>query len=88
MNVSTIDFEGKQLLSVMVDPSRYLFDANTGGLLSWQIMMADGNVRDMLFCHEMCDNNYMSHASFNMRTMSDSGIIDVLDETLSLKNFI
>lgn len=86
MNVATIDFEGKQLISVVVEPSRYFFDANTGGLLSWQIMMADGNVRDMLFCQEMCNRNYISHASFNIKTASNYGILDVADETLSLKN--
>lgn len=88
MKVSTVNFEGKHLISAVSESSRYLFDPDSGGLLSWQIIMADGNVRDVLFCPETHDMYHVSRPVFNTKAVVDSKMIDLANETLSLKDIV
>lgn len=52
MDISEQKYADKNLLIADIFSSKYIFDKNTGGILSWQITMADDSIRDIFFFEE------------------------------------
>ena len=52
MDISEQKYADKDLLIADIFPSKYIFDKNTGNILSWQITMADDSIRDIFFFEE------------------------------------
>ena len=52
MDISEQKYADKRLLIADIFPSKYVFDKNTGEILSWQITMADDSIRDIFFFEE------------------------------------
>ncbi|MDR2778887.1 MAG: hypothetical protein LBB16_01190 [Puniceicoccales bacterium] len=77
MNVSELDFHGLKLLSADVLPSRYLFcPQEVARIISWQIIMADNSIRDVLFSEmngENSINDMGSKIFFNAKSMPLAG---------------
>ncbi|MDR1891060.1 MAG: hypothetical protein LBQ23_02655, partial [Puniceicoccales bacterium] len=77
MNVSELDFHGLKLLSADVSPSRYLFcPQDVARIISWQIVMADNSIRDVLFSEmdgEDSINDMGSKIFFNAKSMPLAG---------------
>ncbi|MDR0742018.1 MAG: hypothetical protein LBE98_00965 [Puniceicoccales bacterium] len=77
MNVSELDFHGLKLLSADVSPSRYLFcPQDIARIISWQIVMADNSIRDILFSEmdgEDSIGNIGSKIFFNAKSMPLAG---------------
>ena len=52
MDISEQKYADKNLLIADIFPSKYIFNKNTGNILSWQITMADDSIRDIFFFEE------------------------------------
>ena len=52
MDISEQKYADKNLLIADIFPSKYIFNKNTGEILSWQITMADDSIRDIFFFEE------------------------------------
>ncbi|MDR2776976.1 MAG: hypothetical protein LBB17_02955 [Puniceicoccales bacterium] len=77
MNVSELDFHGLKLLSADISPSRYLFcPQDVARIISWQIIMADDSIRDILFSEmdgEDSVGDIGSKIFFNAKSMPLAG---------------
>ncbi|MDR3144128.1 MAG: hypothetical protein LBT64_01345 [Puniceicoccales bacterium] len=89
MDISEVEFNNLKLLAANVTPSRYLFNpSDVAKLISWQIVMADNSVRDILFAEIGSGGNFKSVGSsirFNAKSMPISGFQDFDVETLKFK---
>ncbi|MDR2603401.1 MAG: hypothetical protein LBC11_02475 [Puniceicoccales bacterium] len=86
MNVSELDFHGLQLLSADISPSRYLFcPQDVARIISWQIIMADNSIRDILFSEmdgEDSVDDIGSKIFFNAKSMPLAGFDSLGIESL------
>ncbi|MDR1433076.1 MAG: hypothetical protein LBI61_01910 [Puniceicoccales bacterium] len=89
MDTGEIDYNGLKLLSAEVPPSRYLFcPEHAAKIISWQITMADGSVRDVLFSEMRGANDIESVGAkifFNAKSMPISGFQNFDIEDLPFK---
>ncbi|MDR1457379.1 MAG: hypothetical protein LBI47_00775 [Puniceicoccales bacterium] len=86
MNVSELDFHGLKLLSADISPSRYLFcPQDVARIISWQIVMADNSIRDILFSEvdgEDSIGDIGSKIFFNAKSMPLAGF-----DSLGIESF-
>lgn len=77
MDISEQEYADNQLLIADIFPSKYIFNKNTGEILSWQITMADDSIRDIFFFEEnsVQRNNSGCKVLFNI-TSVDGTICD------------
>jgi hypothetical protein len=89
MDVRDVSYGNWALLAADVSPSRYLFcPCDAAKMVSWQIVMADNSVRDVLFS-EISQKNPMesvgSRVFFNAKSVPISGFQDLGIEALEFK---
>ena len=77
MDISEQKYADKNLLIADIFPSKYIFNKNTGNILSWQITMADDSMRDIFFFEEglINGNNSGCKVLFNI-TSVDGTVCD------------
>ena len=84
MDISEQKYADKNLLIADIFPSKYIFNKNTGNILSWQITIADDSIRDIFFFEEnsVQGNNSGCKVLFNI-TSVDGTVCDSVrfDET-------
>ena len=77
MDISEQEYADKNLVIADIFPSKYIFNKNTGNILSWQITMADDSIRDIFFFEENSahGNNSGCKVLFNI-TSVDGTVCD------------
>ena len=77
MDISEQKYADKNLVIADIFPSKYIFNKNTGEILSWQITMADDSIHDIFFFEEgsINGNNSGCKVLFNI-TSVDGTVCD------------
>ena len=88
MDISEQKYADNNLVIADIFPSKYIFNKNTGNILSWQITMADDSMRDIFFFEEglINGNNSGCKVLFNI-TSVDGTVCDSVrfDESIFSK---
>jgi hypothetical protein len=75
MDISDQKYADKNLLIADIFPSKYIFNKNTGEILSWQITMADDSIRNIFFFEEDSINGNNSGCKILFNITSVDGTV-------------